>query len=91
MLVGTDKDIKAYMSRARSLQENRTFLGQSPLHLAVTNPDVCRLLLDAGHDLDVTDKWGATPLMYAAGMGQGQTVTRSAQYGGDKVWRRCNS
>lgn len=45
------------------------FLGQSPLHLAVGNIQTVKMLLELGHDLDVTDKWGTTPLMYAAAMG----------------------
>ena len=65
--------------------QNTTFLGQSPLHLAVANPDVCRLLLDAGHDLDATDRWGSTPLMYAAGMGHRQTVTLLLCRGADPL------
>lgn len=84
VLVGSGKDIEAWLSRAPPLsEEDTTFLGQSPLHLAVTNPDVCRRLVDAGRDLDATDKWGVTPLMYAAGMGQRQTVTLLLSSGAD--------
>lgn len=32
------------------------------------------MILDAGHDMDVTDRWGITPLMYAAVMGVGDVV-----------------
>lgn len=45
------------------------FLGQSSLHLSVGNIQTVTMLLDLGHDLDSTDRWGITPLMYAAGMG----------------------
>lgn len=45
------------------------FLGQSSLHLAVGNIKIVTMLLDLGHDLDLTDNWGITPLMYAAAMG----------------------
>ncbi len=55
--------------------------------MAVTNPDVCRLLFEAGHGLDVTDKWGATPLMYAAAMGQVQTVKLLLSAGADPSLR----
>ncbi|KAJ9151045.1 Ankyrin [Coniochaeta hoffmannii] len=89
VLVGSDKDIEAWMLRTQPLRENTTFLGQSPLHLAITNPDVCRLLLDAGHDLDSTDKWGATPLMYAAAMGQRQTVTLLLSRGANPTIFSC--
>ena len=73
------------MSKSQPLEENRTFLGQSPLHLAITNPAICKLLLDAGHGLDVTDKWGTTPLMYAAGMGERQTVALLLSKGADPI------
>lgn len=53
--------------RDRFLQVN--FLGQSSLHLAVGNIQAVAMLLDLGHDLDLTDHWGMTPLMYAAAMG----------------------
>ncbi|KAK4121634.1 hypothetical protein N657DRAFT_647819 [Parathielavia appendiculata] len=78
VLTGSDNDVEAWLSRSQpssqQLVESTTFLGQSPLHLAVTKPSVCRILLDAGHALDVTDNWGATPLMYAAAMGEKETV-----------------
>jgi ankyrin repeat protein len=45
------------------------FLGQTPLHLAVEQPSVLRALLDSGHVVDVEDKNGFTPLMYAAALG----------------------
>jgi hypothetical protein len=44
------------------------FLGQSPLHVAVGNIEIMRLLLRAGYGIDATDVWGNTPLMYAATM-----------------------
>ncbi|KAM7190127.1 hypothetical protein V8F20_009857 [Naviculisporaceae sp. PSN 640] len=75
VLVGSNEDIAACMRRTQpALEDDTTFLGQSPLHLAITNPDVCQLLLDAGHDPNVADKCGVTPLMYAAAMDQRQTV-----------------
>lgn len=45
------------------------FLGQSSLHLAVRHIQIVTMLLELGHDLDVTDNWEMTPLMYAAAMG----------------------
>lgn len=44
------------MSGSQLMEKHTTFLGQSPLHLAVSNPAICRILLDEGHDPDVTDK-----------------------------------
>ncbi|KAJ5994929.1 hypothetical protein N7481_001906 [Penicillium waksmanii] len=32
------------------------------------------MILDAGHDLDATDRWGITPLMYAAALGLSDIV-----------------
>ncbi|KAI7782004.1 ankyrin repeat-containing protein [Diaporthe eres] len=45
------------------------FLGQSSLHLAVGNIQIVTMLINLGHDLDMTDNWVITPLMYAAAMG----------------------
>lgn len=45
------------------------FLGQSSLHLAVGSIQIVTMLINLGHDLDMTDNWGITPLMYAAAMG----------------------
>ncbi|KAG8160641.1 hypothetical protein KVR01_008905 [Diaporthe batatas] len=45
------------------------FLGQSSLHLAVRNIHTVKKLVELGHNLNVTDRWGTTPLMYAAAMG----------------------
>jgi hypothetical protein len=36
--------------------------------------EISRILLDAGHNIDTADKYGITPLMYAAGMGNSQVV-----------------
>ncbi|KAI8689182.1 hypothetical protein NCS55_00174600 [Fusarium keratoplasticum] len=59
-----------WLYQLQPLENNVNFLGQTPLHIVTTRPDLCRLVLDAGHGVDVTDKLGATPLMYAAAMGQ---------------------
>jgi hypothetical protein len=42
------------------------FLG-SPLHAAVNHPEIVQLLIDAGADVTAVDKYGLTPLHYAAG------------------------
>ncbi|KAF5634589.1 hypothetical protein F52700_5782 [Fusarium sp. NRRL 52700] len=44
------------------------FLGQSTLHVGVFQPQRMALLLAAGHPVDLSDKNGVTPLMYAAAM-----------------------
>lgn len=44
------------------------FLGQSALHMAVQQPSRVAQLLAAGHQVDQSDKYGRTPLLYAAAM-----------------------
>ncbi|VZI08346.1 unnamed protein product, partial [Fusarium fujikuroi] len=44
------------------------FLGQSALHMAVQQPSRVAQLLAAGHQVDQSDKYGGTPLLYAAAM-----------------------
>jgi hypothetical protein len=65
------------------LEEDLNFLGQTPLHLASVNQEISRLLLDAGHRIDTTDKHGITPLMYAAGMGNSQVAQMLILQGAD--------
>ncbi|CEL00650.1 hypothetical protein ASPCAL00248 [Aspergillus calidoustus] len=57
-----------------TLHPQYNFLGQTALHLAVCNTDMVQLLVNAGHDTDVIDKRGNTPLMYAAATGNISTV-----------------
>lgn len=45
--------------------------------------EITRILLDAGHDMDTADKYGITPLMYAAGMGNSQVVQMLIRRGAD--------
>jgi hypothetical protein len=66
MVLQNDRDaVASFLSRSE-LRVQKNFLGQTPLHLAFGNPDVVELLVQAGHDMDVTDKQGITPLMYAS-------------------------
>lgn len=60
---------KSELSDRKELFSAVNFLGQSSLHLAVGNIRTVEKLAELGHDLDVTDQWGTTPLMYAAAMG----------------------
>ncbi|KAJ0421512.1 hypothetical protein BJY00DRAFT_109793 [Aspergillus carlsbadensis] len=50
------------------------FLGQTPLHLAVSNVEIARALVQSGHDPDAVDGFGRTPLMYAAALGYTETA-----------------
>ncbi|KAL1640480.1 hypothetical protein SLS58_006980 [Diplodia intermedia] len=67
----------------------RNFRGQSALHLAVRNPRMVGLLLKsrlAAH-VDSTDKFGMTPLMYAASYGDINTTKSLLQAGADPFLR----
>ncbi|KAJ5464123.1 hypothetical protein N7475_007258 [Penicillium sp. IBT 31633x] len=75
--------IRLILSRMDILEENRNFLGQTPLHLAITDSELFDTLLDAGYDMDDTDRWGITPLMYAAAMGIGHVIKMLVSKGAD--------
>ncbi|KAJ5809520.1 uncharacterized protein N7503_001738 [Penicillium pulvis] len=68
---------------SNKLKEDQNFLGQTLLHLASVNMEITRMLLDAGHDMNTADKYGITPLMYAAGMGNSQVVQMLIRQGAD--------
>jgi hypothetical protein len=70
LLNGSLDSAADWLHRSQPLEGNVNFLGQTPLHIATTCPELCQLVLEAGHDLNVRDNYGATPLMYAAAMGQ---------------------
>ncbi|RAO70065.1 uncharacterized protein BHQ10_006077 [Talaromyces amestolkiae] len=74
VLCGSEAAVDNLLSSVDNLENHRNFLGQTPLHLAVSNPHIFEMILDAGHDMDVTDRWGITPLMYAAAMGVSDVV-----------------
>lgn len=77
----------SFLHRSQPLETNVNFLGQTPLHIATTRPELCRLVLDAGHGIDVTDKLGTTPLMYAAAMGQTEVTMLLISRGANLVLR----
>jgi hypothetical protein len=60
------KAVRKLIQKAHPLEDNVNFLGQTPLHIAIRSPSRLKALLDAGHDINVRDKNGITPLMYAA-------------------------
>ncbi|RSL90251.1 hypothetical protein CDV31_015731 [Fusarium ambrosium] len=70
LLNGSFESAASWLRRSQPLETNVNLFGQTPLHIATTRPELCRLVLDAGHGIDVTDNNGVTPLMYAAAMGQ---------------------
>lgn len=51
------------------------YLGHSALHYAVkSSPEITRLLVAAGADVDIRNSGGVTPLMQASGQGRGDIV-----------------
>ncbi len=54
----------------RSEKDEKNFPGQTPMHLATSNVKHLLPLIYAGHDLDIADSHGITPLMYAAATNQ---------------------
>ncbi|KAF4450625.1 cytochrome p450 oxidoreductase [Fusarium austroafricanum] len=57
------------------------FLGQTPLHIAVRQPSRIAQLLGAGHQVDPQDKYGRTPLVYAAAMDLSETAMILIEHG----------
>ncbi|KAH6892387.1 hypothetical protein B0T10DRAFT_537419 [Thelonectria olida] len=87
LLNETFESARSWVHGSQALERNVNFLGQTPLHIATTSPELCRLVLDAGHDPDVNDKWGATPLMYAAAMGQTEVAKLLLSWGARPLLR----
>ncbi|KAL3468596.1 hypothetical protein BJX64DRAFT_295762 [Aspergillus heterothallicus] len=83
MVLRNDKKaVISLLSRPKLLTQ-KNFLGQTALHLAIGNLDVVQSLIDAGHDMNVTDRQGNTPLMYAAAIGDTSTVELLLSKGAD--------
>ncbi|KAL2830500.1 ankyrin repeat-containing domain protein [Aspergillus cavernicola] len=74
ILRGSVAAVTSLVSWPSSALSERNFLGQTPLHLAVSELEILKVLLQAGHDVDAVDKEGRTPLMYAAAMGHTKVV-----------------
>ncbi|KAH0424333.1 nacht and ankyrin domain protein [Colletotrichum camelliae] len=68
VLFGSPQSVKKWTERSKPDEKN--FLGQTPLHLAVYKPEYLTVLIESGHDVDVPDNYGITPLMYAAATNQ---------------------
>jgi hypothetical protein len=71
------------MQESHPLEDNVNFLGQTPLHIAIRSPSRLKALLDAGHDINVRDKNGITPLMYAAATNRPIAVSILIRRGAD--------
>ncbi|KAL4747079.1 hypothetical protein BDW72DRAFT_197078 [Aspergillus terricola var. indicus] len=86
VLLEPPTSVTSFLSRSSSHME-RNFLGQTPLHLAVRNVETVRLLVQSGHDMDIQDNHGITPLMYAAGMGKTDVARLLIKQGADPFIR----
>ncbi|KAH8892284.1 ankyrin [Thozetella sp. PMI_491] len=75
ILCGSVASMQRLLAGCPPLDCDVNLLGQSPLHLAVTDKTKFCLLLDAGYNMNAEDKWGTTPLMYAAALGHIDIVT----------------
>ncbi|KAL2825876.1 hypothetical protein BJY01DRAFT_256150 [Aspergillus pseudoustus] len=67
-------DVTALLMKTAASPSNSNFLGQMPIHFAVPSPEIVKALLEAEHDIDVADRQGRTPLMYAAAVGNSATA-----------------
>ncbi|KAI5456369.1 hypothetical protein BGZ63DRAFT_496357 [Mariannaea sp. PMI_226] len=79
---------------ARSRKDERNFLGQTPLHIAVLQPHHLETLIQSGHTVDAVDKYGITPLMYAAAMDQEESIMKLLEAGAaphitDTLFKHC--
>ncbi|KAK8875182.1 26S proteasome non-ATPase regulatory subunit 10 [Apiospora arundinis] len=70
------------LRKSADLVSQRNFLGQTPLHLAAAEQESLVLpLLEARHDVNATDLYGITPLMYTAGLGRTEAAKQLICYG----------
>lgn len=73
VLLESGETVARWISKSKKDEKNS--LGQTPLHLTVSDPRRLEALIDSGHDVNVTDIHGITPLMYAAAANQDESVT----------------
>ncbi|KAJ0374685.1 hypothetical protein COL26b_007154 [Colletotrichum chrysophilum] len=64
VLFGSSESVKKWIQCSK--RDEKNFLGQTPLHLAIYKPEHLSALIDSGRDVDAIDNYGITPLMYAA-------------------------
>ncbi|EQB47587.1 hypothetical protein CGLO_13238 [Colletotrichum gloeosporioides Cg-14] len=72
VLFGSPQSLKTWIERSKKDEKN--FLGQTPLHLAVYKAEHLTALLESGHDVNAVDNYGITPLMYAAATDQEEAL-----------------
>ncbi|KAI0839534.1 hypothetical protein F5Y06DRAFT_265649 [Hypoxylon sp. FL0890] len=93
ILAGDRSKMESLMKSPKNIEGDVNFLGQSALHIAILNDWAVEPLLNAGHDPNVRDFHGITPLMYAAGMGKVHLVKLLITYNAnillrDDTWDR---
>jgi Ankyrin repeats (3 copies) len=81
------KAVRNLIQKSHPLENNVNFLGQTPLHIATSSPSRLKVLLDAGHDINVRDRNGITPLMYAAAANRPIAVSILIRRGADLFMR----
>ncbi|KAK1547610.1 hypothetical protein CPAR01_01577 [Colletotrichum paranaense] len=91
ILLESTQTIARWISKSKKDEKNS--FGHTPLHLAVSDPQRLKALIDSGHDVNMTDIHGITPLMYAAAIHQDESVTLLIEAGacinaGDKKYGR---
>ncbi|KAF5985966.1 hypothetical protein FCOIX_1771 [Fusarium coicis] len=87
-----DASFKLCLERATSpFEKTVNFLGQSTLHVGIYQPQQMAQLLAAGHPVDLGDKNGITPLMYAASMNVPDAVMMLIKNGASLLCHRETS
>ncbi|KAK7460241.1 hypothetical protein Landi51_00489 [Colletotrichum acutatum] len=81
ILLESTEIVANWISKSRKDEKNS--LGQTPLHLAVLDPHTLKALIESGHDVNMTDIHGITPLMYAAAENQEESVALLIEAGAD--------
>ncbi|EPE36215.1 Ankyrin repeat-containing protein [Glarea lozoyensis ATCC 20868] len=79
VLLGSDESFYKWLSS--SAKDEKNFLDQTPMHLATSNCQRLVALIKADHNLDATDIYGITPLMYAAGSNSEDCFIALLEYG----------
>lgn len=92
VLTSSEEMLSQRLRKSPALLE-RNFLGQSALHHAILRPKHLRQLIPHYETVDLPDKWGITPLMYAATYDKVESVLLLLDAGADlsrrdELWRR---
>jgi ankyrin repeat protein len=82
VLIESSDCVKILASRF-PLDDQGNLLGLSALHLAVFRPQHVDTLLNLGANVDARDKYGITPLMYAATLRKPEVAIRLLEFGAD--------